>query len=641
MDGNVAEEEALSLKTRAEAKYKLGNLKSALRCAKKAQSLNPKLEGISEMVTAFKILRIGGKSAVGESPNWYKVLQVEPFCHIYHIKKQYKKLALTLHPDKNPLEASEEAFKLVGDAFRFLSDKISRKEYDLKLRIAIQSEALVSGRVVEPVETFWTACSTCRLLHQFESKYIGHNLVCPSCKKSFLAVEVSGDEAKDKEDGVGTRSSARVKARTEARASEKEKEEESSSKRSRIVGMEWKTSSLEKAQSNQKIGSAETRAERSKTVVSKQRTSRVRVTTIASRENMSDVDLRVQRPKLCGSKEKMTNVAERSRLVGSKQKLGNEGELLRISNLKGAKNGEEMTLAEMQLVAVEKARGEKMKLKSNEKDKDKEKKERRVVSFKPKENGKNKENERRVLKERDLEIMAVEDSDFYDFDNDRVERSFKKGQIWATYDDDDGMPRYYGLIDEVVSVNPFEVKMSWLDFQPNGEESVISFEKLGFHVSCGRFKVGLTTSITSVSIFSHIVDCERAAREIYRIYPKKGCIWAFYNEQALENELSNPSFKQRCYDIVVLLTSYSEMHGLSLAYLEKVGGFKSVFSRREIGSHAIRWLEKDDIRLFSHQIPARKLSGPEAPDIGKDCWELDPASLPPELLCIDSIEPGR
>lgn len=76
------------------------------------------------------------------------------------------------------------------------------------------------------------------------------------------------------------------------------------------------------------------------------------------------------------------------------------------------------------------------------------------------------------------------------------------------------------------------------------------------------------------------------------------------------------------------------MHGLSMAYLEKVDGFWTIFRRREIGCHAVRWLEKDDVHLVSHQIPARKLTGDEAPDLLKDSWELDPASLPSDLLAI-------
>lgn len=231
--------------------------------------------------------------------------------------------------------------------------------------------------------------------------------------------------------------------------------------------------------------------------------------------------------------------------------------------------------------------------------------------------------------------MSVEDADFYDFDKDRVERSFKQGQVWAVYDDDDGMPRHYGLIEEVVSVNPFLLKMSWLDLQNSGDGALISWEKLGFHISCGRFKLGRKVDIDSVNCFSHLVECERAAREIYRIYPKKGSVWALYAEEVVDGEWRSPRHRERrSYDIVVFLTSYSEMHGLSMAYLEKVEGFKTIFKRREIGCHAIRWLEKDDVKLFSHQIPARKISGEEASDLPKDCWELDPASLPSDMLRI-------
>ncbi|KAF8380777.1 hypothetical protein HHK36_028271 [Tetracentron sinense] len=532
MAGKEEEEEALRLKSQAEEKYKLSNLKSALKYAKRAERLYPDLDGISEMVTAFKILRIASKSSGDASPpDWYKILQVDPFSHINSIKKQYKKLALLLHPDKNPFSASEEAFKRVSEAFRVLSDKTRRKEYDLMLRIALQSKATDT---VKAADTFWTACSTCRLFHQFERRYIGHSLMCPSCRKSFVAVEVSVNES----DGEArVRASARIRARVVVRS----------------------LASLEKNK--------------------------------ARKSSVERAGIGISKLNISTS---VIDTLERSR-SGSRSKR--------------AKTRDEMTLAEMQLEAKRKSQLGKMKAKEKTKEK-----KRGVAS-----------------KSGDLEIMAVEDSDFYDFDKERMERSFKKGQVWAVYDDDDGMPRHYGLIDDVVSVNPFEVKMSWLDLQNNGDEELICWEKLGFHISCGRFKVAKQTTINSVNFFSHVNDCERVAREAYRIYPKKGSIWALYHDG---DERKTSSGDKRCYDIVVFLTSYSEMHGLSMAYLEKVDGFKTVFKRQEIGCHAISWLEKNDVRLFSHQIPARKLSGMEAPDLLKDCWELDPASLPSDLLNI-------
>ncbi|KAA8525830.1 hypothetical protein F0562_007685 [Nyssa sinensis] len=626
-------QEALRLKTLAEQKYNDSNLKSALKYAKRARRLCPKLDGVAEMVTAFKILRVAAKAnattfaaaasaadddngevGVSRAPDWYKIIQVEPFSHINTIKKQYKKLALTLHPDKNHFVASEEAFKLVGEAFRVLSDKIRRKEYDMKLRIAMQSAATeAGGSAWGAVETFWTACSTCRLLHQFERRYLGHNLMCPSCKKSFKAVEVSANVSDAEKDRIKTRSSVRVRNR----------------ERWRSMVAKQKTSSvgevLERSKSKSKM------------------VERVR-NEAANKESNSDG----------GVLERLRSTkVERLRIVDKIDKRSSGGEIMEKSKSKRVKTGEEtMTLAEMQLLAKRKVHEGKLKLKTKEKEREKEKEKEKVEEKRERrgaskgeyletekrrssESGDLEVERQRVSKNGDLEIMPVEDSDFYDFDKDRVERSFKKGQVWAIYDDDDGMPRHYGLVDEVVSVYPFEVKISWLDLQNNGDEGLICWEKMGFHISCGRFKVARKTSINSVNIFSHIVDCDRAAREVYRIYPKKGSVWALYNENALDSEGRNLLIKdKRYYDIVVFLTSYSEIHGLSMAHLEKVDGFKTVFKRREIGCHAIRWLEKDDVRLFSHHIPARKLSGEEASDLAKDCWELDPASLPPELLCI-------
>ncbi|KAK9985178.1 hypothetical protein SO802_034703 [Lithocarpus litseifolius] len=626
MGGPEEEEEALRLKGIAETKYKKSNLKSAVKYAKRALRLAPNLDGLSEMVTSFKILR-------SPESDWYTILQVEPFAHINTIKKQYKKLALLLHPDKNPYAGSEEAFKLVGDAFRFLSDKIRRKEYDMKLRIRIQDDN-VNVNAAPALDTFWTACSTCRLLHKFEKKYLGHSLVCPSCRKSFLAVQV---ETNDGDDAVAVEE---TRVRSERL-------------RKRNMGL---VRSFEQLGSNRKMGSGENLTSACR--VKGKRGSGVKLGSVNVKGGLHGGGVVTS-----GESEREEDEDGDDRGIWSGGRLRNSGlkrmrtvgDVLERSMPKRAKTGEEMmTLAEMQLEAKQKAHQERMKLKSKEKEKnerEKRKEKERHGDLKKSRDSKSGDLEierhrkkgmgleidrRKDSRSGDLEIMSVEDSDYYDFDKDRVEKSFKRGQVWAIYDDDDGMPRHYGLIDEVVSVNPFEVKMSWLDFQSNGDEGLIIWEKMGFHISCGRFKVARKTSINSVNVFSHIVDCERAAREVYRIYPRKGSVWALYNDAAVDAEGRNLSAKdKRCYDIVVFLTSFSEIHGLSMAYLEKVDGFKTVFKRREIGSHAIRCLEGDDVRLFSHQIPARKLSGNEAPELLKDCWELDPASLPSDLLSID------
>jgi DnaJ homolog subfamily A member 5 len=62
----------------------------------------------------------------------YEVLEVERTATIDEIKKQYKKLALRHHPDRNlgNEEAATEAFKLVTSAYTVLSDPQERQWYD-------------------------------------------------------------------------------------------------------------------------------------------------------------------------------------------------------------------------------------------------------------------------------------------------------------------------------------------------------------------------------------------------------------------------------------------------------------------------------------------------------------------------------
>lgn len=53
-----------------------------------------------------------------------------PFSYDEAVKKQYKKLALLLHPDKYNLNGAEGAFKPVTEAWCMLSDKVKRTSYD-------------------------------------------------------------------------------------------------------------------------------------------------------------------------------------------------------------------------------------------------------------------------------------------------------------------------------------------------------------------------------------------------------------------------------------------------------------------------------------------------------------------------------
>ena len=68
----------------------------------------------------------------GNMLDWYGILQVDMKADDIVIKKQYRRLALLLHPDKNKLPGAESAFKLIGEAQSILLDKAKRNFYDIK-----------------------------------------------------------------------------------------------------------------------------------------------------------------------------------------------------------------------------------------------------------------------------------------------------------------------------------------------------------------------------------------------------------------------------------------------------------------------------------------------------------------------------
>ncbi|HEX6302174.1 MAG TPA: molecular chaperone DnaJ [Acidimicrobiia bacterium] len=69
--------------------------------------------------------------------DFYKVLDVPDTATAEEIKKAYRKLAQTHHPDANPGDAgAEDRFKEISEAYATLSDPEQRKEYDQVRRLA-------------------------------------------------------------------------------------------------------------------------------------------------------------------------------------------------------------------------------------------------------------------------------------------------------------------------------------------------------------------------------------------------------------------------------------------------------------------------------------------------------------------------
>ena len=65
--------------------------------------------------------------------NPYQILGVSQTDNEETIKKAYRKAAKECHPDTHPKDRrAEERFKEISEAYRILSDRQKRKEYDEK-----------------------------------------------------------------------------------------------------------------------------------------------------------------------------------------------------------------------------------------------------------------------------------------------------------------------------------------------------------------------------------------------------------------------------------------------------------------------------------------------------------------------------
>ncbi|GAA0163339.1 hypothetical protein LIER_19232 [Lithospermum erythrorhizon] len=85
----------------------------------------------------------------GRSPfiDWFLVLQIDEDAETEDIKKQYRRLALQLHPDKNKHPKAEIAFKLVSEAYNCLSDSEKKAGFNLERSRAFCTQCHSPARI--------------------------------------------------------------------------------------------------------------------------------------------------------------------------------------------------------------------------------------------------------------------------------------------------------------------------------------------------------------------------------------------------------------------------------------------------------------------------------------------------------------
>ncbi|KAI3455046.1 hypothetical protein Pfo_011709 [Paulownia fortunei] len=229
--------------------------------------------------------------------------------------------------------------------------------------------------------------------------------------------------------------------------------------------------------------------------------------------------------------------------------------------------------------------------------------------------------------------MIVPDANFHNFDEDRVELSFTENQVWAAYDDDDGMPRYYAVVHNVISRKPFKMQFSWLNSKSSSEFGSLDWIGSGFTKTTGDFRIGKPVVSKRLNSFSHPVKWKKGARGAIQIFPTKGDVWALYRNWSPDwDEVTTDEIIHK-YDLVVVIQDYNEDIGVLVAPLVKVAGFTAVFNQI-LDQREMRTIPREEMFRFSHQVPFYMLNGLEAENASKGCYELDPAALPLELLNV-------
>ncbi|CAA7054858.1 unnamed protein product [Microthlaspi erraticum] len=207
-------DEARKARDMAEKKISENDYVGAKRFVIRAQNLHPKLDGLEKISMTIHVLISASnkiKGGRGET-DWYGVLGVDPSADEEAVTKQYRRLALLVHPDKNKFSGAEEAFKLINNALSALSDKVTRSAFD-QSREAKQKngwkkqkpskpqeqdssdEESVSRRKYEPKpredHTFWTVCNVCKTYCMFERfNNLNKTLSCPNCSRGYVAKEI-------------------------------------------------------------------------------------------------------------------------------------------------------------------------------------------------------------------------------------------------------------------------------------------------------------------------------------------------------------------------------------------------------------------------------------------------------------------
>ncbi|KAK9059633.1 hypothetical protein SSX86_020337 [Deinandra increscens subsp. villosa] len=622
-------DEAVRAKSIAEKKLSDKDYVGARKFILKAQNLYPGLDGISPMLTTIDVY-IASENKVSGEIDWYGILGANPNDDDETIRTHYRKLALTLHPDKNKSVGADGAFKLLSEAWSLLSDKAKRSAYNerrnnggIELKVPSQSggppaaapaangahsvpkraTSKANNRnhqaVVRPppppvvsrrTDTFWTICHGCKMHYEYLKLYLNHTLLCPNCNQPFLAKEMLPP--------------ANLPKSTQSTAPP----------RHQISSNHGKTT--------QNPGPPPSGLNTDPSIASKAASVIKQVNDRLKREREEFYSAWPSKKREVDDESRSSSVRIPYQMTTGNGGAAGTGNFYCFSGTinNSVNRSRELNHFETRLMLMKKARAEiHTKLKEWE------------SMEKSKENEVSQNSQTADEQEREQLAMNVPDPDFHDFDLDRTENSFEDNQVWSAYDDDDGMPRFYAIIHKVLSRKPLKMKISWLNSKTTTEFGSLDWLGYGFRKSLGEFRIGRHEVYKSLNSFSQKVEWKKSPRGSVSILPRKGQVWALYRNWSRDWNESIPDDVIHKYDMVQVLEDYNEEQGVPVSPLIKFAGFRTVF-HSHTNQTEVRVIPKEEMFRFSHQVPKYMLTGSEAHNSPKDCLELDPAATPLDLI---------
>ncbi|KAM2892550.1 hypothetical protein COP2_010697 [Malus domestica] len=679
-------EEAYKAMQLSEVKMQNHDFTGAKKMAQKAQRLFPGLENIEKLLTVCEVHCSSENKMGGFEMDWYGILQIQKCDDDVTIKKQYRKLALLLHPDKNKFAGAEAAFKLIGEANRVLTDQAKRSVYDMKCRAQVKTGSSVpsahpsngnafvrkqndTSQSQSPPDTFWTHCPFCKIKYQYVKDFANRLLRCQKCRKAFIAQDLGIQSQGAHPESVGNQFPNRKEPTSQGASNAARQSNVGTGKpnaaRQSNVGT-GKPSSTRfhygKAASNlaSKVGvDADVKMSKSGPVKSPvkskdsktsenmnkkrgrestesckpselneghchRRSSRIKQN-LSYNENINDDDGFVSPPKRSTDCQ-FSRATEMERKNAAADGAVSENNSQPDCATTAAVGGQKKEAKQKVIPPLEECLPNKRSKTGEFEQRVKEAAMPDNVDKKSKADDGSRSNSNVTPIP---ESVVVPDPEFNKFmlDVDTLENMFSANQTWALYDPLDGMPRFYARIKKVFSPG-FKLRFTWLEPSPDDQREIAWCDK-ELPVACGKYTLGATEEVTDHLMFSHQMHCIKGSgRSSFFVYPKKGETWALY--QNWDIGWSSEPEKHAPYKIefVEVLSDFVENHGFAVAYLGKVKGFVSLFQRIEQHGFVLFQVPPNELYRFSHRIPSFKMTGTEREGVPEESFEFDPAALP-------------